>query len=228
MHMLLMNLATIYQGGPPTLRHSQTQAEQLSRIQLRYTLTGDLDPLTTHIMNELRKLNTAHPWATYPNRSTPQYVFLLRDSPSTKTKFARQNSKRDTPHSLTQDHIPKKKINFDTQHTTIIAYKPNPPHAPTKITLQPPSSPRKKPSQRRQPAHPQKKTNKITQLNLLQCNAWNPLSLLHPSPTTISPTTPAQSKPQDKNTRIHDTQYPHATLTTLPQATQTPPTLTTT
>ena len=40
LHMLLINLATIYQGGPPTLRHTQRHAEQLSRIQLRYTLTG--------------------------------------------------------------------------------------------------------------------------------------------------------------------------------------------
>jgi hypothetical protein len=33
--------------GTPPLRHSQRHAEQLSRIQLRYTLTGELDPVIT-------------------------------------------------------------------------------------------------------------------------------------------------------------------------------------
>jgi hypothetical protein len=61
-------------GEPPTLRLSQTQAEQLSRIELRCTLTGELNPLTTHLVTEHRKLNTAHPWATCPGHSPPRYT----------------------------------------------------------------------------------------------------------------------------------------------------------
>jgi len=40
LHMLLLYLATIYQGTLPTLRHTQTHAHNLSRIHLRYTLAG--------------------------------------------------------------------------------------------------------------------------------------------------------------------------------------------
>ena len=53
LHMLLIKLATIYQGTLPTHRNTQTHAHQLSRIHLRYTLTGELDPSVPRIVREL-------------------------------------------------------------------------------------------------------------------------------------------------------------------------------
>ena len=71
LHMLLINLATIYQGEPPTLRHTQRQAEQLSHIQLRYPYTGELDPVITQMVTELKKHNNTHPWEAQPIPSPP-------------------------------------------------------------------------------------------------------------------------------------------------------------
>ena len=125
--MLLINLATIYQGGTPTLRHSQLHAEQLSHIQLRYALTWELNPLTTHMGNEFRNHNNTHLWVTYPNPRPYPHTTLPRDNTPTTTKRARQVSKQETPHSLTPNQNPKKKIKSGTT-----SCKPTPPHASTK------------------------------------------------------------------------------------------------
>ena len=83
LHMLLINLATIYQGGPPTLRHTQRHAEHLSRIQLRYTLTGDLDPTITQVLTLLKRRNTAHPDETH---SIPSYPSNTPPPPSSHSQ----------------------------------------------------------------------------------------------------------------------------------------------
>jgi hypothetical protein len=56
MHMLLINLTTIYQGTFPTFKHSQSLAHTFSRYHPKYTLTGILDP---HIENIVKQLTNA-------------------------------------------------------------------------------------------------------------------------------------------------------------------------
>ena len=51
--MLPINLATIYQGRIPTLRHTQLHAETLSRSYLKYVLTGELDAYDICLIREL-------------------------------------------------------------------------------------------------------------------------------------------------------------------------------
>jgi len=133
MHMLFINLATIYQGWHPTLRYTQIQAEQLSRFQHSYTLTWELDPLTTHMVSELRKYNTALPGATYLIPSPHQHTTLPRESTLTK-KRARHNSRRDIPHSPPLCRNPQKKVKLETQHNTITARKLASPCAPITTT----------------------------------------------------------------------------------------------
>jgi hypothetical protein len=71
MHMLLVNLATIYQGNIPNLLHTQTHVEILYRMHLKYTLTRELDPQLAHFTRELPSTNPIREWH-------PQPLFLLR------------------------------------------------------------------------------------------------------------------------------------------------------
>jgi hypothetical protein len=64
--MLLINLATIYQGTLSTLRHTRTRAQHLFRIHLRYTLTGELDPSVPSIVQELHITHPILPWTLNP------------------------------------------------------------------------------------------------------------------------------------------------------------------
>ncbi len=43
MHMLLVNLTTIYQGSISNIKHTQQHVHDLSRIHLRYVVMGELD-----------------------------------------------------------------------------------------------------------------------------------------------------------------------------------------
>ena len=70
LHMLLINLAAIYQGKIPILRHTQAHAHQLSQIHLRYTLTGELDHSIAQIIQEIRKTDTTHTWPSPPLHTT--------------------------------------------------------------------------------------------------------------------------------------------------------------
>jgi hypothetical protein len=67
LHMLLINLATIYQETLPTLRHTQTHAHHLFRIHLRYTLTGELDSSVPHVVQELHITDPILPWNMHPH-----------------------------------------------------------------------------------------------------------------------------------------------------------------
>ena len=74
MHMLLTNLTAIYQGNIHILKHTQESAHALSRLCLRYTLTGELDTRIENIIKELRTKTvrvepppSAQPTATHPN-----------------------------------------------------------------------------------------------------------------------------------------------------------------
>ena len=51
--MLLVNLTTIYQCNIPTLNHTQDTVDLLARLQLKYTLTGELDPHIAEIISLL-------------------------------------------------------------------------------------------------------------------------------------------------------------------------------
>jgi hypothetical protein len=44
MHMLLTSLSAIYQANVPILQYSQRHADQLSRMHMRYVLTGEMTP----------------------------------------------------------------------------------------------------------------------------------------------------------------------------------------
>jgi hypothetical protein len=57
MHMLLINLATIYQGSIPNVLHTQNHAEILSIIHLRYVLAEEPDPQHAHFTHELSDNN---------------------------------------------------------------------------------------------------------------------------------------------------------------------------
>ncbi len=57
MHMLMVNLVTIYQGTIPILRYTQTHANLLYKIHLRYTLTGKFDSSLAPIIHELHNTN---------------------------------------------------------------------------------------------------------------------------------------------------------------------------
>ena len=52
-HMLLINLTTLYQGRIPTLTHTQQHAESLSRSHLKYVITGELDTYVTNLIHNL-------------------------------------------------------------------------------------------------------------------------------------------------------------------------------
>ena len=64
--MLLINLATIYQGTLLTLRHTQVHAHHLYRIHLRYVLTRELDPSVPSIVQELHITDPRLPWMINP------------------------------------------------------------------------------------------------------------------------------------------------------------------
>ena len=58
LHMLITSLSAIYQGNISILQYSQRHVDQLSRMHLRYVLTGEMTPwidrLITYISNPLQ------------------------------------------------------------------------------------------------------------------------------------------------------------------------------
>ena len=58
MRVILTSLSAIYQGHVPTLQYSQRNADQLSRMHLRYVLTGEMIPwigkLITYLSDPLQ------------------------------------------------------------------------------------------------------------------------------------------------------------------------------
>jgi hypothetical protein len=53
MHMILINLTTIYQGNIPIPKHTQSYVKALSRSHLRHVLTGELDTYITLLVRGL-------------------------------------------------------------------------------------------------------------------------------------------------------------------------------
>jgi hypothetical protein len=72
--MLLINLATIYQGAITVLRHAQAHAHHLSQIHLRYNLTGELDPSVPKKIQELNSTDQTLPWPPTAISLTPQVI----------------------------------------------------------------------------------------------------------------------------------------------------------
>ena len=68
LHMLLINLTTIYQCNIPKLYHTQELAHTLSRILLRYILTGRLDPQLAQIHTNSPTHTQQENGATQPRR----------------------------------------------------------------------------------------------------------------------------------------------------------------
>ena len=107
--MLLINLATIYQGRIPTLRHTQLDAETLARSHLKYVLIGELDTYETCLIRELT--NQAHR--------------TIRTSRTRKNAYAKSIT---TTHKYTpQSHLPQHPLPA-IEHTLlpILRLRPSP------------------------------------------------------------------------------------------------------
>jgi hypothetical protein len=100
LHMLLINLTTIYQGRIPALNHTQLYAEILSRSHLKYVLTGELDTHVIRLVRDLtnqvhRSARNSHPrkkahtkhtdTKTIHNTPTPALTHLPRKRTQTPT-----------------------------------------------------------------------------------------------------------------------------------------------
>ena len=137
--MLLINIATIYQGRIPTFRHTQLHAETLSRSHLKYVLTGELDTYVIRFIRELtnqarriirnphtRKTTHTNPTATTHNNPTtapPTSTFSSRKRTYTTTQTPTPN--QPTPHSPTQNppkNSPPTQCYHPTQRPPV--YKP--------------------------------------------------------------------------------------------------------
>ena len=78
--MLLITLATIYQGRIPTLTHTHHHVESLSLSHLKYVITGELDTYVTNLIHSLTNPTQRTPKRTiHPARST-------RNQPPTSTQ----------------------------------------------------------------------------------------------------------------------------------------------
>jgi hypothetical protein len=133
--MLLVNLATIYQGRIPTLTHTQQHAEALSRSHLNYLLTGELDTFVNNLIQNLttppqhvtRTLSRRNKHTQPTSTDTP----LPTQSPTIPTTRKRTYT---TTHNKTHYHpyppiptqTPKKKSQkARRQHTHLPARNPN-------------------------------------------------------------------------------------------------------
>jgi len=96
LHMLLINLATIYQGTLPTLRHTQIHAHHLSRIHLRYVLTGELDPSVPSIVRELHITDPRIPWPISPITYNTHELYQRRYT----TRTRNQTHTTQHPHTI--------------------------------------------------------------------------------------------------------------------------------
>jgi len=146
LHMLLINLTTIYQGRIPTLIHTQHHAESLSRSHLKYVLTGELDTYVTSRIHDLTNLTHRMPRTYHTRRKTYMQPITTTQNkytspPTTSTpyrKIARALTQTPTlpqPNSLTSTQNPPKKArqrnatirhtDSPTKHTTPTRPKPN-------------------------------------------------------------------------------------------------------
>ena len=88
-HMLLINLTTIYQGRIPTLTNTQQHAESLSRSHLKYVITGELDTYVTNLVHNLTN-------PTQHTHRTPRNIRNKHTQLTSNTK-----TKRDPPSPTT-------------------------------------------------------------------------------------------------------------------------------
>jgi hypothetical protein len=108
--MLLINLATIYQGRIPTLGHTQLHADTLSRSHLKYVIIGELDTHVTCLIRELtnqaystvripRTRNTNHVNTTTTTQNKP--LMAPPTSPLPPRKRTHTPSRTSPPNQLT-------------------------------------------------------------------------------------------------------------------------------
>jgi hypothetical protein len=188
--MLLINLATIYQGAIPTLRHTQAHAYQLSKIHLRYTLTGELDSTVPQIIQELSNTELTRPWpppTVHPTPQTKQTRYSTRirpkqnnqtlsQHPTLKTlKRRRMQTKPTLPHPTHPTHQePPPKRNKPDTITPIHTPQETPTPNNYTTTLAQPQQRKKQNAGRRRCSRFTHPTTTLSQLNLLQSKAWIP------------------------------------------------------
>ena len=229
LHMLLINLATIYQGAIPTLRHTQAHAHQLSKIHLRYTLTGELDANIPQIIQELSCTDPTRPWPHPPIHHTKQPKRLRKSNrkrprqpnqtlshhPPTKThKRNREPTIPTSPHPTKHTHTepPSKR---SKPHTNNHKYTSRETHTPTTntTTLVQPQQTKRQKTGRRRSIRTTRPNPTPSQLNLLQCKAWIPNVQQKPNQTHQPP----PSHPDQSNRETSPQPHPPTTPTTPPQ-----------
>ena len=82
--MLLIILATIYQGSIPNLLHTQTYAKTLSRMHIRYVLAGELGPKLAHFTHELSNTNPIREWNPQPLHDYPKRKIQIENTTPTR------------------------------------------------------------------------------------------------------------------------------------------------
>ena len=122
LHMLLLNLTTIYQGRIPTLNHTQHHAETLSRSHLKYVLTEELDTCIACLVRELtnqahRKVRSSHSRKKAHTKPTDTSRTNHITSPPTLTLLPCKRT-----HTHTQTHIPRPRTSplLTLKHSTQI------------------------------------------------------------------------------------------------------------
>ena len=99
MHMLLINLITIYQGRIPTLTHTQHHAESLSRVYLKYGITGELDTYVTNLIRNLT--NHTHITHRTPRTRRNKHTQLTSNTKPKQASPSPTTTTRKRPHTLT-------------------------------------------------------------------------------------------------------------------------------
>jgi hypothetical protein len=192
MHMLLINLTTIYQGDIPVLKHAQSTAHTLSRQYLRYTLKGELD---THIENIIKEITTRtntsvtppieHPTTSHPNpqsHDTTSHTHI----PNTRAHDETQQE-TDAPSHTTTDHkrikllLPQTQNNHPHNQDTNITTPPRHTLKPPLCYLDPPKGNNPSSGRRNKPST--STTHNYTSTNIRDEPPRDPPQPPHPTHT---------------------------------------------
>ena len=182
LHMLLINLTTIYQGRIPTLTHTQHHAGSLSRSHLRYIIPEELDAYVTGLIHDLANPSRRAPrtYHTLSNKHTKPIPKTNNEnaSPLPTPTFSRKRTYTiaDTP-TL---HQPTPLIATQNPPKKARQRKTTTPHtdSPTKHTTPTHPRPNMQPSITTRTTHPRRKTRRTpmlpsnsNHLNIFQCKA---------------------------------------------------------
>jgi len=101
LHILLINLTTIFQGRIPTLIYTQHHAESLSRSHLNYVLTGELDTYVTSLIRDITNPTHRTPITYHTRRKTHIQPITSTHNEHT-SPLPTSTSSRKRTHTLTQ------------------------------------------------------------------------------------------------------------------------------